>query len=121
MALNAAALDLMLTGLDIDLITLHSGDPGVAGDQNVVATVTAVTLAAAGDNGDGQRKRSVSAQVDFTGLTPGASVVNFGWWKNAAPDEFRGYTARTSGDATVNAAGEYSVTTATKIVLGNAA
>jgi len=121
MALNAAALDLMLTGLDIDLITLHSGDPGVAGTDNVVATIQAVTLAAAADNGDGARKRAVTTQVDFTGLTPGATVANFGWWKNASPDEYRGYTARTSGDATVNAAGAYSVTTGTKITVGNAA
>jgi len=121
MALNASALDLMLGALDIDLVTLHSADPGVDGTANVVGTVQAVTLAAAGDNGDGARKRAVNAQVDFTGLTPGATVAYFGWWKNDTSDVYRGSTARTSGDATVNAAGEYSVTTDTKITLGNAA
>jgi hypothetical protein len=118
MALNATALDSMLAGLGIDKVSLHSGDPGVAGDGNVVGAATAVTLADAADNGDGKRKRQVSTQVDFTGLTPAASVVNFGWWDDSV---FLGYTPRDSGDAAVNAAGEYSVTTATKFVHGNAA
>ncbi len=118
MALNNSALDLMLNGLDIDRVSLHSDDPGASGTDNVVAAAAAVTLGGPTEDGTG-RKRSPSTAVDFTGLTPGATVSHFGWWKADTPNEYRGYTLRETGDAAVNAAGEYSVTTATKISLDN--
>ena len=117
-ALNSTALDNMINGQTINKISLHSGAPGAAGDQNVVGAATAATFSAAADNGDGKRKRALASQVDFTGLPPGATVANFGLWNNAT---YLGYVSRDSGDATTNAAGEYSVTTGTKITIGNAA
>ena len=119
-ALNSTAIDAMLNGVTIDLISLHSGDPGVDGTANVVGAAQAATFQAAEDNGDGKRKRELDAAVEFTGLTPGATVAYIGLWTNDTPDVFLGDITRDSGDATVNAAGEYNVTVATKIVLGNA-
>jgi hypothetical protein len=116
-ALNATAIDAMLNGVTIDKLSLHSGAPGAAGDENVVGAATAVVFSAAADNEDGKRKRQVSeAGAEFSGLAPAANVVNFGLWDDAT---YLGYISRDSGDATVNAAGEYKVTDATKIVLGN--
>ena len=118
MALNNSSLDLMLNGLDINRVSLHSGAPGAAGTDNVVGAAIVVTLDTPTDDGTG-RKRAVAAAVEFTGLTPGASVTHFGWWKDGTPNVYRGFTTRDTGDATVNAAGEYTVTTATKITLDN--
>lgn len=63
------------------------------------------------------RMRKLSAAVEFTGLTPSANVVNFGLWTAGTPDVYKGYLVRDSGDAAVNAAGEYNVSASTKITL----
>jgi len=112
---NATGLDEMANGSTVNKISLHSGAPGVAGDENVVSAAVAATFSAAEADGD-NRKRVLASQVDFTGLTPLASVVNIGLWHNTT---YLGYCVRTSGDAAVNAAGNYSVTTGSKIVVGN--
>lgn len=117
--LNAAALDQIADALTITGISLHSGAPGAAGDGNVVKGAVAATFSASEDNGSDTRKRVLAAQVDMTGMTPLASVVNIGIWSGVGLDVWKGYLVRTSGDAAVNAAGEYSITTATKLVFSN--
>lgn len=120
--LNSTALDAMLNGtFDPDGVSLHSGDPGVDGTGNVVAAAQAATFAAAEAGTGSARKRALAAQEDFTGLTASASVVNIGLWTDTAgTPTYYGYVSRTGGDAAVNAAGEYSLTTATEIILANA-
>jgi hypothetical protein len=114
---NAVAKDAMLDGVTIDKVSLHSGAPGAGGADNVVAAAAAATFTAAEDNEDGRRKRQIHEDgVSFSGLTPAAEVVNFGLWDD---DTYLGYLVRTTGDAAVNAAGEYKVSNTTKIVLGN--
>jgi len=117
--LNATGLDALLNGtFDPDKASLHSGAPGVAGDENVVKAAVAATFAAAADNEDGRRKRALSAAVEITGATATTNVVNVGIWSDST---YYGYAERSGGDAATNAAGEYTLTTATKIVLGNKA
>ena len=115
--LNAAGHDALLDGTFApDKVSLHSGAPGAAGDENVVKSAVAATFAASGDNGDGRRRRALSATVNITGATATADVVNVGIW---ADTTYYGYILRTGGDAATNAAGEYDLTTDTKIIIGN--
>lgn len=116
MPMNSDALDQLLNATDIDAISLHSGDPGAAGDQNVVsADVEAITWDAAELDSGTKRKRHASAQVSFSGCTASANVVNIGLWKAGAPDAYRGYLVRTSGDPATNVSGNYTVTTDIKL------
>ena len=110
-----AALDEMLNALDVDYMTLHSGDPGATGVANVISDApVACVLAASEDNTGTGRKRHINADVAFTGAGVSATVAYFGLWKGAT---YKAGIARTSGDATTNAAEEYTVTTGTTIVL----
>jgi hypothetical protein len=116
--LTDTVLDAMLNAIDVDGMSLHSGAPG-DGTGNVVGAVIAATFGSAGTTGSTGRQRAVSSNVEFTGATASANVVNFGLWKRGEPNVYRGYIVRDSGDTATNAAGEYTVTTATKIVLNN--
>ena len=116
MPMNSDALDQLLNATDIDAISLHSGDPGAAGDQNVVsADVEAITWDAAELDSGTKRKRHASAQVTFSGCASEASVVNIGLWHKDTPNQYRGYLVRTSGDSKTNVAGNYTVTTDIKL------
>lgn len=118
-ALNGTALDDMLDGLDVDGVSLHSGDPGAAGDGNVVKAAVAATFKAAEIDGAGPaRKRELNAAVNITGATASTAVVNIGLW-GSTQTVFMGYISRSSGDETTNAAGEYTLTTGTKITINN--
>ena len=121
---NAAGLDrLLTTGLEkFDRLTLHSDDPGEAGADNVVsaAPVACSWDTAESDGGTG-RQRKLAAAVEFTGATESTTVAYFGLWdNNSGTPVYLGRIARDSGDAATNAAGEYTVTTDTKITLGMA-
>ena len=120
--LNNTSVDEMLNALTINAITLHDGLPGVDGLSNVVSVAAeSVVFAAAADNGDGKRSRSVNAEVTFDGMTPLESVTHFGLWESGSDDTYRGYIIRSIGATAVDSAGRYIVTTDTKIVIGHAA
>jgi len=100
-------------------LSLHSGAPGAGGDGNVVKVAVAATFAAAATNGDGRMQRSLSAPVEITGATPSTTVLYVGIWTGS--DTYYGYIDRDGGDPATNAAGEYTLTTATKLIVGNKA
>jgi hypothetical protein len=93
MPFPVAAKNQMLDGLTVDRVRLHSGDPGADGTANQVGSLTAATFAAAASG-----ERALSAQVNFAGTV------------------YKG-KAQITGDATANAAGEYTLTTGTKLTL----
>lgn len=107
MALNAAALNVGGTAMAAALkfATLHTADPGVNGDQNVIAGGRfAVTMSAAAD-GD----LSLVTPVAASGLTPAATVAFIGLWSASAAGTYYGSAPRTSGDTAVNASGAYTI------------
>jgi hypothetical protein len=111
MGFSTTAKNLMLDALTADRVRLHSGDPGSSGTDNTIAAagLTASTFAAASGG-----ERALSVQVDFTGLTANQSVTYFSHWK-AAGSVFEGSGTISTGDVTANAAGEFSLTTSTKL------
>lgn len=114
--LNASALDDLLGAIDWDLMTLHSGDPGAAGTDNVIsAAPVAITWDTPEAHTSG-RKVHLAADVDFTGATPTTTVAYLGLWKDGTPDVFKGYITRSTGDAATNAAGEYTVDAASTYI-----
>lgn len=112
MAFSTAAKNSMLDALTVDLLSLHSGDPGASGTSNEISgggyARAAATFAAASGG-----ERALSTAVDFTG-TAAQSVTYVGFWKNDTEDVFHGSKALT-GDSAFNSAGEFRITTATKL------
>jgi hypothetical protein len=108
MPLTDATLNLLGTYLTTlcTHITLHSADPGTTGTN----LITAAARVAAAWSVDADGDLTLSGAAAFTGATPGATVTHIGLWSAASGGTFRGGFARTSGDATVNSAGEYNVT-----------
>lgn len=108
MALNDTALDVMGEALcsAITHIQLHSGAPGAAGTSNVISGGRmAVNL----DSTDGDI--SLASAVNFTGMTPSATVANVSFWSASSGGTYYGFIPRTTGDATVNTSGEYTIAT----------
>lgn len=108
---SEAAKNEMLDGLTVDEVQLHDGDPGAAGTANRVGGLNgeeAATFAAASGG-----ERALATQVDFTGLDANQPVTWFSAW---GVGEFKG-KGSLSGDTEANAAGEISLTTATKLIL----
>ncbi len=103
----------LLDASDIDTISLHTGDPGGAGTANEVTggsyARAACTFAAAS-----AAQKALSAAVDFT-LAANQSVTYLGFW---AGSTFRAAKA-TSGDTAANSAGQFRVTTTTKLTLAD--
>jgi hypothetical protein len=100
----------MLDSLTPDEIQLHNGDPGAAGTANRVGAANgeaAATFAAAASG-----SRALNADVDFTGLTADQVVTWISVWEGAT---FLGKAEILAGDVAANAAGEYTVTTATTL------
>jgi hypothetical protein len=114
MPFATAAKNTMLDALTPNRVRLHSGDPGAAGANNQLGSLTAATFAAASGG-----ERALDAQVDFTGLSAGQSVTYFSVWNSTGPT-FLGSGQITSGDVAANAAGEYSLATGTKLDLEDA-
>lgn len=111
-AFSTAAKNTMLDALTVDRIQLHSGDPGSEGTANVVSgTMAAVTFSAASSG-----SRPLSADKQYTGLTPNQVVTYVSFWNyNGGSPIFHGSSAVT-GDQAANSAGEYTVKgTTTKI------
>lgn len=113
MPFSTGGLNQMLDALTVDRMSLHNGDPGGAGTANEVtgggyARVACTFGSAAGG------VRTLSAQVDFV-ATALQAVTHFGIWLNAGT-VFKG-SGTITGDAAFNAAGEYSITTATTLTL----
>jgi hypothetical protein len=110
MPFSTAAKNTMLDALTADRVRLHSGDPGAAGTANALgAGLVAATFAAASGG-----ERPLSAAVDVTGLAGAQSVTWYSVWTNAGA-VFLGSGQITTGDVAANAAGEYRLTTATKL------
>jgi len=111
---SVAAKNQMLGGITPNQLQLHNGDPGAAGTANRVGGGNgeeAATFAAA-SNGE----RALASNVDFTGLAASQTVTWFSVWNTSGPT-FLGKGQITSGDTAANAAGEFSLTTATKLIL----
>ena len=111
---SATAKNAMLDSLTVNQAQLHNGDPGAAGTANRVGGENgeeAVTFAAASGG-----ERAVSTNVDFTGLTASQSVTWVSFWNTTGP-VFQGKAQITAGDVAANAAGAWTLTTATKLAL----
>ena len=111
---STAAKNSMLDALTVNQAQLHNGDPGAAGTANRVGGANgeaAVTFASA-DGGE----RAVQSAVDFTGLDGDQSVTWVSFW-NTSGSVFQGKAQVTSGDVAANAAGEWTLTTATKLTI----
>ena len=116
-AFSTSAKNGMLDALTADRIRLHSGDPGATGTSNAEGSLTAATFAAAASSA-----RALSSAVNFTGLGANQSVTWFSVWdNNSGSPLFLGRGEITSGDVAANAAGEYTLTTATELQLNNPA
>jgi hypothetical protein len=111
MAFSTVGKNQMLDGLTVDRIRLHSADPGAAGTNNALGSLTAATFSAASSS-----SRVLSGNVDFTGLGASATVAYYTIWLNAGT-VYKGSGQITSGDTTANSSGEYRLTTATALTL----
>ena len=113
---SATAKNTMLDALTVNQVQLHNGDPGAAGTANRVGSTDgeeAVTLASATGG-----ERAVATAVNFTGLTASQSVTWVSFWNTSGP-VFIGKAEVSAGDTAANAAGELTLTTATKLVLAD--
>jgi hypothetical protein len=109
MALNDAALVLAANAVDgaITHMQLHSGARGAAGTTNQVGSRVAV-------NGSVDADGDITwTNVAFTGLTANQAVAEVSYWSASTGGTYYGGAALT-GDATANAAGEYTVTSVTE-------
>jgi hypothetical protein len=117
MAYSTTALNEALDGITVDRVRLHSGAPGASGTDNALGSATVACTFNAASGGE----RLLNADVAFTGLGASATVSHFSLWENAGT-VFKGGFARTGGDATANAAGEYTLkATTTKMTAANPA
>jgi hypothetical protein len=87
-------------------IQLHSGDPGASGTSNVTtAARQPVTWSAATADGD----FGLASALNFTGVAASGATTYVSAWSALTAGTWYGNFALT-GDATANAAGEYTVT-----------
>lgn len=85
---------------------LHSGDPGVAGTSNVTSAARQpVSWSAATNDGD----YGLSAPVNFTGVAANGAATYVSFWSQLAAGGTWYGNFPLTGDATANAAGEYTV------------
>lgn len=104
--LNDAALVVGANAIDaaITHFQLHSGARGAAGTSNVTS---AARVAVNGTvDGDGDITWSNTA---FTGVASSGAVAEVSYWSASSGGTYYGGSVLT-GDATANAAGEYTVT-----------
>lgn len=106
MGLNAAALDIAgeAVAAAITHVSFHTGAPGAAGTTNVIAGGR-FPIDVDSTNGN----LSIAAPVNATGLTAAAAVGYVGFWTAITGGTYLGDAQRTTGDAAVNAAGEYTL------------
>jgi hypothetical protein len=105
-----SAVALALDAITVDLVSLHSGDPGTTGANYITAAGRQAATFAAASSGE----RLMSGDVAFTGMSAGQTVTHWGAWLNSGT-VFRCGNVVT-GDQAANAAGEYTLKgTTTKI------
>ena len=97
------ARNLALDAITVDRVRLHSGDPGSAGTDNALGSLTAATFNAAASG-----ERLLDADVTLTSLGANQAVSHFSVWLNSGT-VFRGGFSITSGDTNANSAGEYTL------------
>lgn len=90
----------------VDNVSLHSSDPGSTGSDEVSGGGYARLAPTYGSASGGVA--DITSTLEFS--TPAEQAVShIGFWNGST---FIGGFARTGGDATANAAGEYNVTSA---------
>ena len=102
--LNDAALVIGANAIDaaITFFQAHSADPGADGAGFEIGSRTAV-------NGTVDADGDISwANVAFTGLGASATFWGVSYWSASSAGACYGTQARTTGDTTANAAGEYT-------------
>lgn len=109
MALNDAALVVGATAIKngITHLQLYSAATNSAGTTNTIGSRVASTGSVDAD-GD-----ITWSSIAFTGLSASQAVHSVGYWSASSAGTFYGVTVLT-GDATANAAGEYTVTSVTE-------
>lgn len=110
MGFSTTARNQALDAITVDRVSLHSGDPGTTGANQIAAA----GLQAATFNAAASGERLLNADVAFTGMAAGQPVTFFGAWLNAGTVFKCG--AALTGDQAANASGEYTLKgTTTKI------
>src|SRR5690349_740658 len=108
MALNNAAMVVAANALRsaITHMQLHSGDPGASGTSNATSAARqAITWSAATADGD----FGLASAINFTGVAASGAATYVSLWSASTGGTWYGNFPLT-GDATANAAGEYTVT-----------
>jgi hypothetical protein len=108
MPFSLSAINEALNGISVNQIRLHSGDPGVNGTDNALGAGTSSASFLSSSGG----QRVLGANVIVSGLAAGQSVTWFSIWINS---NFRGAFPITNGDLVASSAGEYTLTTGTKL------
>ena len=108
----------MLDAISPVSMRLHDGDPGSSGTNNqVYEDVSPAELAqeacSFADASGGER--APEANVEFTNLEANQNVTWFSVW--TAGNDFVGKGKITEGDTSANSAGEFTVTTQSKLQL----
>ena len=111
MPFSTEAKNAMLDSQTMDGIMLHSNDPGPVGDNFQESGINAATFGAAATS-----RRTLTADVDVVGMAASADVTFFSVWTTAGA-VFKGSGTISSGDIAANAAGEYTLTTASYVEL----
>ena len=106
MALNDTALNIGNAAMQtaITHAAIHTAQPDAAGSNQSAAGRQAITWVAAA-NGD----MVATVDLNFTGGASGGAATHLGFWSAGTGGTFYGWQVLT-GDATFNAAGEYTVT-----------
>jgi hypothetical protein len=100
---STTALNQALDGITIDRVSLHSGDPGTTGANYITAAGRQVASFAAASSGE----RTMSGDVDFTGMSAAQAVTHWGAWLDAGTVFKCG--GAVTGDQAANASGEYTL------------
>lgn len=108
------AKNTMLDALSPTRIRLHNQNPGASGLVGQLGSGPTTVVFSAAASG----ARALSADVDFTGLGENATVT---WFSVLSSTDFLGRGEITSGDLQANAAGQYTLTTATTLQLNDPA
>lgn len=117
MAWTEAAKNAMLDGQTVNLLSLHTGNPGAAGTDFEVSGGGYARVAATFDAASGG-ERLLNASVQFAG-PPAGAVAYVGFWNSTGP-VFKG-SAAINGDSSFNADGEYIVSSpGTKLAIEDA-
>ena len=111
MPFSTTAKNEALDGITVDRVRLHSGNPGSAGTDNTLGA----GLSSATFNTASGGERVLASAVTVTGLASNQSVTHFSIWLNSGTD-FKGGFAISSGDTQANSAGEFTLSTGTKLV-----